>query len=198
MALLSLRRFMDAGNDFEAAVRRVPSLLLEALALQAVEGDAAEREQFQASLRQLGDELEKAKDAQRVLVNTGEIIRVLDSYSRALGRYWRSQGTELHSIITLLTNKLIGMADSSDLSCRKLVEIEKSLQGTSQIEDLKLLRARLVESLTGLQQEASRHASQASAIRSEAQTLRQTAKGASAMAWHSSRGPPVLHPFAPS
>src|SRR5689334_20484703 len=99
MAVLSLRRFMDAGSDFDAAVRRVPDLLLEALALQAVEGEATDRENFQINIRKLGRDLQEARDAQRVLVLTGEIIRVLDSYHRGLSRFWRSQGRELHSII---------------------------------------------------------------------------------------------------
>jgi GGDEF domain-containing protein len=180
MSIISLRRYIDWGSDFETALRRVPFLLIEALALHVVECEAAERERFQISLRKLSEDLGAAKNAQTVLVTTGELIKTLESYNRSLERFWRGRGQELSAIITLLTKKLIGIADSSDTSYRKLAEIDKNLQSAYQIEDLRVLRAKLEDSLSGIRLESGRQASQAVEIRQEAQRLRKSIAQASA------------------
>lgn len=178
MAILSLGRFINAKSDLDGAFRRMVFLLTEALALQAVESDPAEREHFQTTIRKLERDLQDTTDPENVLVTTGEIINTLTSYHRSVERVRRSQVSELHSIITMLANKLMAMADSSDLSCRKLSDVEKNLRGASQVDDLRVLRVRLEDALVGIQQEAGRQAGQFQDLKSQVEALHKPGSGA--------------------
>jgi GGDEF domain-containing protein len=181
MPLISLRRLIDSGRDMDSAMRRVVGLLLEALALQAPVGDPTEREQFQVSLRKLNADLAATTDESELLIAGGEIIKTLEAYSRSLERFWQIRGRELHSMITLLTHKLVEMADRSEASCRKLMDIEKNLRSASQVDDLRVLRARLEESLAGISQEAQRQATHSEEIRQHARGLGDRLNSAAAL-----------------
>ncbi len=147
MPLISIRRFASLDGDIDSAVRRVPDLLIETLALHAIDCDPAEREQFQLTLRKLGSDLQAARDDQSVLLTTGEIIRTLDDYSRFLERFWRQRRQQFHAMIRLLADKLIEITDAGDARRRGLQEFERSLERESSPEDLRLLQAQLEQAL---------------------------------------------------
>jgi GGDEF domain-containing protein len=180
MSMITLRRFVGAGMDLETALRRVPVLLVEALALQAVEFDPLEREEFQLGLRKLGSDLQEATDAQTVLVATGEIIKTLDSYHRALERFSRNRVRELNGIVGLLADKLAGMADGSADSFATLRSMANSLHTASQIDDLRAIRSKLEESLSGIRPQAAYHAAELRDIPEEGPGDRNLADGTAA------------------
>src|SRR5262245_37760225 len=113
MPLISIRRFFDDSTDeITPALLRVPGLLLEALSLHAITYEPAERESFQATIRQLRNDLEKVQSGPSVLGITGEIIRTIQAYNANLERSIEMKGRELRAIIGLVTEKLLDVANS--------------------------------------------------------------------------------------
>jgi GGDEF domain-containing protein len=180
--MLSLRKLMEASGDVEDAMRKISLLLVEAVALNATDAGAGERDVFQRNVRRIGDRLGETRDPQIVLSAAEDLIQLIEAHHAAGERFRAAQAAEFLSIIRLLTSKLIGMADSSDASRARLAEIDANLTSASGADDLKVLRLKLEESLVGIRQEASRQARQATDIRSETEQMQERIVAATGMA----------------
>ncbi|HWB82762.1 MAG TPA: diguanylate cyclase [Bryobacteraceae bacterium] len=168
MAIISLRKLMAHDEDRIAALLRIPTLILDSLILHAIEYSPAEYDAYRAAMRKLQTDLTQAGQASDVLVTVGEIIRTIETYNRGLDRFMTSRRRELHSIVSMLTRKLLEVAESSTASASNLRDIEKRIEKAGQIDDIRVLKSKLEDSLSGIRQEAHWQETQSAAMRDQA------------------------------
>jgi GGDEF domain-containing protein len=155
--MISLRKFWtadDPAND--ADMRRVVHLLMQGIALHAVEGDPADHQKFRQDIQKLLDEVEASPSTAKLLVSTGSTLKTLEDYNQRTTRYVRMQGAELQHMIAMLTRTVAELGAGSQKAVGRLQEIETKLETASVIEDVRVLKLRMEECLHGIRQEAER------------------------------------------
>ncbi len=156
--MISLRKFWTAAEQEAdpAGVARVVGLLIQGIALHAVEGDPLEYQMFRHEMQVQIEAVEANPPAAELLVSIGAILQALEGYNSRTTRHLRMQGTELYHMITMLTRTVETLGAGSEKSVGQLREIEGKIEKTSGIEDVRVLKLRLGECLDGIRVEAER------------------------------------------
>jgi GGDEF domain-containing protein len=141
-------------NDLPTTMARGLLLLLEAMALHAIEYDYEECSAYQRRIREIRDKLENTTDNRDVLVLVGEAIRLLQSHSHLLEAFNRAQASEKQSIIHLMTESLLKVSGRSESTAQELRSIEYELGKASRIGDIHALRTKLSKCLGVLYEES--------------------------------------------
>jgi GGDEF domain-containing protein len=156
--MISLRKFWTAAEQEPdpAGVARVVGLLIQGIALHAVEGDPLEYQIFRHEIQQQIEAVEANPPPAELLVSVGAVLQALEGYNARTTRHLRMQGTELYHMITMLTRAVETLGAGSEKSVGQLREIEGKIEKTSVIEDVRMLKLRLGECLDGIRVEAER------------------------------------------
>jgi GGDEF domain-containing protein len=155
--LISIKKLLNAnyGQD-SAGLTRVAALLLEGIAVHAVECDPAERIEFQNSIRRFRRVVEEMSSNGDILVTTGAAIQTLEHYNRGIERFVRIRNKEYEEMVGMFSKALLEITNAGESATQNLHRIEKDLRGVSQIDDLRELKSKLGESLKALSQESAR------------------------------------------
>jgi GGDEF domain-containing protein len=152
---ISLRRFWEQDGEKSAeALLRFGELVLEALALHAVEVDAADYEYFQQEVRRRRDELSERPPPEEILQIAGAVSRAIEDYNHRTARAIRIFNIELHNMVGMLTDTVSHIAASGSSSVSKLQNIEKQIERASMIEDIQKLKQQLGSCLESIREEA--------------------------------------------
>jgi GGDEF domain-containing protein len=156
--VISLKSYLlrDSGDEAEAAYRRIISLLLQGIALHAVEGDQADFDRFRAELDKSQKTVTPETPIAELLVIVGGVLRSMEEYNQRTSKFVHRQNTELQLMVSMLTQTVISIGSSSDRSVAKLQEIDKAIERTSQVEDIQILKLRLGECLEAVREETNR------------------------------------------
>jgi GGDEF domain-containing protein len=156
--MISLRKFWtDTDKEAEpATLTRVVQLLIQGIALHAVEGDPLDHQMFRREMQTQMDAVEASPTPAELLVSIGAVLQALEGYNSRTTRHMRLQGAELYHMITMLTRTVETLGSGSEHSVGRLREIEGQLEKTSVIEDVRLLKTQLAECLDGIRTEAQR------------------------------------------
>ncbi len=155
--MISLKRLLASDDTANASQARLAWLILEGVACHAVESDAAEREAFQASIRQIVTKMEQSSTSSATLVLAGEAIKSIETYNRGVQRALTSRVKDLQSMVSLFTRSMLNISKSSAASSAKLRNIEREIEKSSQTGDLRALKAQLEQSLETICEEAAAH-----------------------------------------
>lgn len=156
-AMISLKNYLyREGRDTEDAYLHIIDLMLQGLALHAVQGEEADYDRFRADIERFGTILTSDAKPAELLVTTGELVRTLEEYNRRTTTFIRRQNSELHNMVSMLTQTIIKVAASSEISVTKLREIEQALEQARMVKDIQLLKMRLGECLETVRDEAAR------------------------------------------
>ena len=136
--------------------RSATILLMQAIALHAVDGNAADYEQFRVEMDRLGNGLTPNAGAAEFRAAAGGAAKALEEYNRQTIKFGRQQHAELQNIISMLTRTLIHIGTSSESSAQSLQNIEKALESARLMEDIHGLRGRLSECLDAVRNESLR------------------------------------------
>src|SRR6266404_983944 len=136
------------------ALLKTVHLLLEALRLHAVEGDQFEYEKFQADMQKLHDSLGERPTSAEILVTTGAAIKGVEEYNRHASRFLKQQGLEYQAMMGMLAEAVATISKGSEDTVTRLQTIEKQIERTAVIEDIRLLKAKLGDCLGALRQES--------------------------------------------
>jgi hypothetical protein len=158
--MISWKRYLRADPPEDSpvdALLRAVQLLLEALRLHAVEGDQYEFEKFQADLRQLRDDLGDSPSSAKILVTTGAAIKAFEEYQRRTSRFLKQQGMEYQGMMGMLTAALARISKGSEETVVRLQTLEKQIERTAAIEDIRVLKSKLGDCLDSLREESRLH-----------------------------------------
>ncbi len=155
--MISLRSYLQKGDrESDDAYRRVVALLLQGLAMHAVQGEQAAYDCFRADMDGFAKTFAEDTDPVALLVAAGGVIRALEEHSRSTMAFIARQHAELNNMVSMLTQTIIKIGASSDESVTRLCEIEKALVQAHLSEDMQLLKMRLGECLATVHDEAER------------------------------------------
>jgi len=166
--VISLKKFWSAEEPPTLTSNqdplRVIRLLLQGIALHAVEGDRLEYEKFRRDMQELLDAVEGNPSNSELLVSTGSVLKALESYNQNTSKYLRMQGAELQHVIAMLTRTVASLGAGSDRSVTRLQEIEGQLVKASQIEDVRMLKIRMEQCLESIRDETQKQRAESSRL----------------------------------
>ena len=156
--MISLKHhlFRKVGHEAENTYRHIIDLLLQGLAMHAVQGERVEHERFRADMDSFATQLTSAVEPAELLVTTGELVRTLQEYNRSTSAFIERQNTELHKMVSMLTQTIIKVGANSENSASRLRDIEKALEQAHLVKDIELVKIRLSECLATVREEATR------------------------------------------
>ena len=160
--MISLARFLNADREQAEACFRIITLLLEAMAEHAVEGDAADLETFRLDIANALKKMSPETEPSELLVVAGSVSRSLEEYNKRITHHMRQHNSELQNIISMLTATMISISDSGERTAARLQDIEKQLVSAAMIEDVRILKHRLGECLESIREERKSQNEQAS------------------------------------
>jgi GGDEF domain-containing protein len=162
--VISLKRLLATKPDDTPALSRVVWLILEAIACHAIECDAGERAEFQIVLRQIAKKIEESTLSATTFVLAGEAIKSIEMYNRGVQRSLHSQVKELQSIVSLFTRSMLHISKGSASSATNLRQIERQIEKSAQVEDLRAIKTQLELSLKGICDEAEQQEARGASI----------------------------------
>jgi GGDEF domain-containing protein len=118
--------------------------------------DREEYQDFHANLTKLGASLLTAQDQDELIRIALAICEAVGQYNREAQRVHGAQTVELRCMIEMLSQTLISLAQAGGQSVDTLQSIQKQLEVARQLNDIRLLRARLGDSLKTISDEAKR------------------------------------------
>lgn len=142
---------------------RVISLLMQGLALHAVEGEQLEYERFRESVLASIAAFESNPSGQ-LLMTAGSVLKQLEEYNRHTTKVLRAQARERQAMITMLSQTLLRIGSVNERAATRLQEIESKLEKASEIDDVRTLRIRLGECLENIRDSRSQHQADAQAV----------------------------------
>jgi GGDEF domain-containing protein len=137
---------------------RIVGLVLEGCALHAVEFDAEAHSAFRSALRSIARRFERGAGTEDFLLLAGETNHTLQLYGKSVEKHLGLITAEKHRAIGLLTESLLRVCHGSQESAQAVRAIELDLRKASQLEDMRLLRAKLAEAIETLCEEGNKQA----------------------------------------
>jgi GGDEF domain-containing protein len=179
VAVLSIRKYLTkCGTDSTNPLIRVCTLLLQGIARAALAYDREEYREFRATLDKLASTLETTQDPDELVTVAEAANEAMESYNRGAQRVHAAQTVELRCMIEMLSQTLVALAQSGSESIRTLQSIRNQVEGARQLDDIRLLRARLGDTLKSISEEARRQRER------NAEMLRQAEEAAAVASGH--------------
>jgi GGDEF domain-containing protein len=129
---------------------------MEAIAIHAVQRDPVAYAAFRDSIRQHGRGIENSESSDQILVAAGQVIQAMGSYNREIETCIRMQAGELQEMVHMLSRTMLEITRESAHAGDNLARIEKELDATAGLDDLRLMKGRLRDSLQSIAKESFR------------------------------------------
>jgi GGDEF domain-containing protein len=157
VAVLSIRKYLtDSGTENTNPLIRVCASLLEGIAKSALAYDREEYGEFRDTLETLESTLESTRNPHELLEIAEAASTALEEYNREAQRVHAAQTVELRCMIEMLSQTLVGLAEAGGQSVQNLQVIRNQVESASRLDDIRVLRSRLAESLKSIAEEAKR------------------------------------------
>ena len=165
--MVSIKKFLDrtaekTGDEDRRSesLLRMVHMLLNGTALHAVELDEAEYVEYRDDLLRLDAQLGEQPSAADAMVVTGAALKRMEDYGRRVTRIVKMQSGELQRMVSMLADTVGTLAAGNDSSINNLQAISKRIERAKEIEDLRIIKAKLADCLESLQQETIRRRSE--------------------------------------
>jgi GGDEF domain-containing protein len=152
-------------------------LLLEGVSKSALAYDRGEYSEFCATLGKLAATLATSRDPSGVLAVAEAANDAIEDYNRGAQNVHAAQTVELRCMIEMLSQTLMSLADSGGQSVAALQSIRNQVESARQLDDIRLLRARLGDSLKSISDEARRQKERNAEVLKRAEEAAQAAAG---------------------
>jgi GGDEF domain-containing protein len=131
-------------------------MLLEGMVRSALPWDREEYTEFRGALQKLASTLKTTQNPDELLAVADEATEAMESYNRGAQRVHAAQTVELRCMIEMLSQTLVGLAQAGGQSTQTLQSIRQQVEAARQLDDIRLLRARLGDTLKSISDEARR------------------------------------------
>jgi diguanylate cyclase (GGDEF)-like protein len=135
-------------------------VLLEGIAKSALAYDREEYREFRETLENLAITLTTTHEPAELLTIAGAVCQALESYNRGAQRVQAAQTVELRCMIEMLSQTLVSLAQAGGQSVQTLQAIRNQVENARQLDDIRILRARLGDTLKAISDEAKRQRDQ--------------------------------------
>ncbi len=178
MSVLSIRRYLnDYGNDSTPPLLKVCTLLLEGIARHALAFNREEYQELSSNLQNLSTVLKTQKEPAEMIATADAACEFLADYNRQAQQVHAAQTVELRCMIEMLSQTLVALAEAGGQSVQALQTIQKQVEVARQLDDIRLLRARLGNSLKALSEESRRQRERSAEMLRHAEEAARVAAG---------------------
>jgi diguanylate cyclase (GGDEF)-like protein len=191
--VISLKKFL-ASSETEASLMRMVKLLLQGIALHAMEGNPEDYSRFRDNIARVELRLDEEISTQELPVLAGSAIQAIEDYNRRTSTYLQLQRMEFQTMVKMLTSTVSAITAAGNASVRQLQEIEKQVEAATEIEDVRQIKARLSDCLDGIRRETER---QRAVTARTAEDLAQGLESAQAVLDNSSTAPDPITGLPP-
>jgi diguanylate cyclase (GGDEF)-like protein len=94
------------------------------------------------------------------MVEAGTVVQALEDYANRTTQVIQQNRAELQAMVGMLAKTVESVASESSASVSRLQQIEEQLTAATEIEDVRLLRAKLADCLTSIQEETAKRREQ--------------------------------------
>lgn len=168
MPIISLKRYMNESKE-DVIFRRTISVLMQGMVLHAVRGDRVDHERLNAAFEQIDAGLPDDADASELLKVAAVAIQKLAEHNDRTTRFIQLQSTELHNMIGMLAETVIGLGSWAENSSVHLKEIEQQIKQAGALDQVQQIKHRLGECLANLREESNRQKAEACAASTKMQ-----------------------------
>jgi len=131
-------------------------LLLQGMSLHAAEGRAEEVSRFRAEIDGVSERLTARSSSEEILVEIGAVIQMLKEQKARSDGFMNAHVRERQAMLAMMSSTIAFLATSSAVGVEQLQCIEKNLETTADIDDVRLFRVKLSECLTVVRNESVR------------------------------------------
>ncbi|MEO6759879.1 MAG: diguanylate cyclase, partial [Saprospiraceae bacterium] len=158
---LSLKKHIDgSAAELTGALLQLSQVLLRAIRLHIVRGDALELTRFQGGILDMESRLGASPEPSQVLVLAGEAAKAFEEYCNHTNRYLQVHSAELTSMMGMLTATVSSISAASQTAVDQLSRVEKRIEKISYTSDLPRLKVELADCLAMVREEAFRQREQ--------------------------------------
>lgn len=155
--LTTIHKLVDGSStEMSDALRHFSQVMLAAAARDAVEGDELDYKRYRHRILHVTEQLPKCVTPSEVRNLARQADEASLEYSEQLREYLRARAQELRSLVPILTQALIELQAGGKDAAQELGRVERSLTQAAQIEDIREVKAQLVQCIDQLRAERKR------------------------------------------
>lgn len=163
MDLVSFKSFLKSGKPTTADYVRFLRMVLQGLSTQVVEGDSEDLAAYRNETSEFAERVTEESRAEDILLSVTVGLRSLEEYNRRTKKFLGAEGMELKTALRSLTEAVALLAHTRGEPVQLLAALERKIEHASAIEDLRVLRIQLQETLSVIGEESTRLRTEAEA-----------------------------------
>ena len=149
-------RLVSGLNATGAPLAKAVQGLIQGIGRHVIEGEAQDLERLRATLASAAAAFTTEAAESDLTAHTSVILRALEEYNRRTERACRRQSIEYQHMVQMLADTLGEITSTSQENLQHLREFESQLVWAAQIEDVRMLKARLSDCLKQIREEVAR------------------------------------------
>jgi diguanylate cyclase (GGDEF)-like protein len=153
--VISIKQFLAAGTD-DRALTLVVRTLVRGIGQHSVVGDANDCSRFRERMQEISDAIVDGTSPEELLLHATSSLNALEDHNRRAALYHRLQYAELQNMVRMLTSTVGTVSVTSQTNVCILNEIEKNVEVASELDDVRVMKAKLSSCLTDIRKEAQR------------------------------------------
>ena len=151
--MVSLGKLINEKKEVSA---RYAKMLIQGISRTAVESDPDETTSFRRTVDGIALGLPDETGREELLVKIGAVLHALEEYNRRANKSSQAYRAELKGVLATLTETVAFLGASSRTGIEQLKVIEKTLESTTDITEIRVLRYKLAGCLTLVRNESAR------------------------------------------
>lgn len=154
--MISLRKYLSSSNDeLTSASLKAAAILLDGIATHSVNADPVDHEMFQMKLWKMSsDFVEAAPNTVEPIADAA--VKAMSLYNKGIENGASARIREMQAIVAMLMRTLVQETEVSEKSIFNLESIIGQLEKVYQIDDVRVVKLRLAETLKDLHEETAR------------------------------------------
>jgi diguanylate cyclase (GGDEF)-like protein len=154
--VISIKKYLESGNELEQALLQVVQLLLQGIGQHAVEGESEDCFAFRQNMERTKEAIAQANSLPELMMQVGGAVKALEEYNLRAARYFGLRNDEFQKMFQMLMATIGSISSTGTENVRRLQEIEGQVVVAAQIEDVRQIKTKLSECLDAIRQETER------------------------------------------
>lgn len=154
--MISIKKFLLQHAKPGNALMHVVRILVQGIGQHAVAGEPGDCERFGESIKKISAALTDDIGPEDLLVHTGSVLKGLEDHNRRAAGHYRFQTTELQNMVKMLTSTVGKISAISQDNISVLGDIGRRVAVVSELDEVRIMKARLSDCLTDIRKEAER------------------------------------------
>jgi GGDEF domain-containing protein len=159
----SFKGLLHTGKPSVPALKRLLNAVLAGISGYTVDGQDQDLSMFRESMLGLATQLQEQASSVEVDTTVNHALELLRDYNVRALKFHQTHTNELRAVMRTMTDTITYLSESRTRSVHQLQFMERELEQALQIDDIRLLRARLITCLDVVREETGRLQSEAQA-----------------------------------